>query len=252
MVAGDSADLCLCVVGIYVCYLAYGLAQEHLYTYRDADNTCKLCHEMKIGGPSGAPNLEYAPKCATKGVTVDTLELADRTWRASNRSTSIFVCKRSKGCRGGVGNLSYSYEDGTREMSSFSSTDGYCGYGHTGALCSACQPNFFKNSNKECEECRDTARGLAILLSIMLGVLVVGYLLYLNRRRIRACLIVMSIFRRAITMARLKIVLSTFQVGSMRYEPRPSPQPDPTQPSPCSTFQVGTRYEPRPQPQPRS
>ena len=60
----------------------------------------------------------------------------------------------------------------------------------------------------------------------MLGVLVLSYLLYLNRRRIRACLIVMSMLRRTITMARLKIVLSTFQVGT-RYEPRPSPQSQP-------------------------
>ena len=192
-------------------------------TYRDADNTCKLCHEMKIGGPSGEPDLEYAPKCASKGVTIDTLVLADRTWRASNRSLSIFVCKRSKGCRGGIGNLSYDYADGTREMSSFSSTDGYCGYGYTGALCTACQPNFFKNPNKDCEECRNTARGIAIIFGIILGVLLVGYLLYLNRTRIRACLVVMSMLRRTITMARLKIVLSTFQVGTP-HEPRPEPQ----------------------------
>ena len=105
---------------------------------------------------------------------------------------------------------------------------------------------------QDCEECRNTARGIAIIFGIILSVLVLSYLAYLNRTRIRACLIVMSMLRRTITMARLKIVLSTFQVGSMRYEPRPSPQPDPTQPSPCSTFQVGTRYEPRPQPQPRS
>ena len=181
-------------------------------TYRDADNTCKLCHEMKIGGPSGEPDLEYAPKCASKGVTVETLVLADRTWRASNRSLSIFVCKRSKGCRGGIGNLSYDYKDGTREMSSFSSTDGYCGYGYTGALCTACQPNFFKNPNKHCEECRNTARHIAIIFGIILGVLLIGYLLYLNRRRVRACLVVMSVLRRSITMARLKIVLSTFQI----------------------------------------
>ena len=181
-------------------------------TYRDADHTCKLCHEMKIGGPSGEPDLEYAPKCVSKGVTLETLELADRTWRTSNSSMSIFVCKRSKGCRGGIGNLSYDYEDGTREMSSFSSADGYCGYGYTGALCTACQPNFFKNPNKECEECRNTARGIAILFGIILGVLLLGYLLYLNRRRVRACLIVMSVLRRTITMARLKIVLSTFQI----------------------------------------
>ena len=130
-------------------------------TYRAADNTCKLCHEMKIGGPSGEPDLEYAPKCASKGVTVETLVLADRTWRASNRSMSIFVCKRSKGCRGGIGNLSFDYEDGTREMGSFSSTDGYCGYGYTGALCTACQPNFFKNPNK--------VLALALALSLALG-----------------------------------------------------------------------------------
>ena len=55
--------------------------------------------------------------------------------------------------------------------------------------------------------------------------LVLGYLAYLNRTRIRACLIVMSMLRRTITMARLKIVLSTFQVGT-RHEPKPNLNPN--------------------------
>ena len=84
-------------------------------------------------------------------------------------------------------------------------------------------PDPDSNPNQDCEECRNTARGIAIIFGIILGVLLVGYLLYLNRTRIRACLIVMSMLRRTITMARLKIVLSTFQVGTP-HEPRPEPQ----------------------------
>ena len=53
-----------------------------------------------------------------------------------------------------------------RELSSFSHTDGYCAYGYTGPLCSACQPQFFMTSGKECEECGLTGIKIAIVARI--------------------------------------------------------------------------------------
>ena len=201
--------------------------------YRAADHTCKLCHEIRIGGEV---LLEYAPVCETMGATLETLVLANKTWRATNSSSNIFLCKRSKGCRGGRGNLTYPYST-TRELSSFGYTDGYCAFGYMGPLCSACQPQFFMTSAKVCEECGLTGIKIAIAASVGVAVLLALLVCYLYRARLRGCLRATNFLRRMITMSRLKIVLSTYQIiASVMWG-----VPDVTWPEPFNSF--GTMLE---------
>ena len=99
-------------------------------------------------------------------MTIQNLILAPNTWRATANTSNIFLCKRSKGCVGGPGNLSYSYES-TRGLGM--SVDGYCAYGHTGALCSSCHPDFYMASSKQCMECGSMVPNLfAIVSSVLL------------------------------------------------------------------------------------
>ena len=198
--------------------------------YKAMDGTCQACSSLD---DLRTPLLE-SPICKEKGMTIQNLILAPNTWRATANTSNIFLCKRSKGCVGGPGNLSYSYES-TRGLGM--SVDGYCAYGHTGALCSACQPQFFMTSAKHCTDCKDMAMKIAFIVTAVVIVFVLIYAGYVNRAKIQVCLYATMCVRRSITMARLKIVLSTYQIiAAVMWG-----VPDVRWPEPFSTF--GTLLE---------
>ena len=164
----------------------------------DATNTCLKCSDL--------PN---SPICTSDGVTLQTLVLAPNTWRPSLNSSVIMQCKRSKGCAGGSGNLTYDYR---RRLLSMASTDGYCKLGHTGPLCSACHANFFMSSSKECMVCKDTLQAAIVSMAGIILFFILLALAYWKRRRIALVLYAGHFFRNSFNAARIKIIFVLYQI----------------------------------------
>ena len=169
--------------------------------YRDADGACQPCS-----------NFANAPVCTADGVTLETLNLSRNTWRPAYNSSNIMLCKRSKGCAGGTGRISHDYFGAPIRVSS--STDGYCDRGFTGPLCSACQLGFFMSAARECKECGNMVVSIVITVVAVLVGAVIVFAAIRYQKRIRLFFFAGTLFRRIVSMARFKIIVTTYQIIS--------------------------------------
>ena len=165
--------------------------------FEDADGNCKQCSENVF---------EYPPLCANPGTTLQTLDLAPGTWRSSYTSEIIRPCTRSSGCTGGAGDFT-------------NGTDEYCRLGHTGPLCSSCLKDYYWGFGQACVPCGDTLVAGTVLAAVG-GVLVVLFFLILWFRKAikRLCMTRLYKVFRYFTGARVKLLISTYQIiGSVAW-----------------------------------
>ena len=152
-------------------------------------------------------DFDFPPRCESPGVTLETLDLTPGTWRATFNSTVIRPCVRSSGCMGGPGNATSG------------DSDSYCGTGHTGPLCSACELDYYWGFGQKCVSCGDTSVSGSILIGVIVLIVAAISLTWLYRRRLRVgCQQNLRRFFRLFSGARVKIVWTTYQIiGSVAW-----------------------------------
>ena len=164
--------------------------------YEDTKGLCASCGDF-----------EFPPRCQSPGVTLETLDLTPGTWRATFNSTVIRPCVRSSGCMGGPGNATSA------------DSDSYCGTGHTGPLCSACEVDYYWGFGQQCVACGNTLVSGSILTTVVVLIAAALSLLFWFQRRMQVgCQLYVHHFFRLFSGARVKIVWTTYQIiGSVAW-----------------------------------